>query len=377
MLFEFENAYNLDTGDLLQIFYASGVHLNKDVSLSFSFVDPQGKLINSDITLKENPLIKNINYDIIDINGAVVYENYLQGLTRTFALTEINNIALFGEYKKDFGVRCSVSNFINDNKFIAEYYLYGNVPQISGVLINDGSGIRRYSQNLPYENINTGIIKDKIELNIEFSNNPTYILYDYIDIFSLEKDQNNNFLPIANGNFIYRYPILNNIQLFKIDITSDFLPSGNYSLAVVPYSKIGSGEAFYIEPVIVAETEKKIQEEPALIIKNEGLIENDFIEGSFIGDGDEIIDTIDLSKNKYHLFKYTTLIIDANKMCSSELKVIYNSLNLELKPLLTEYAISENNFINYKIESTESNLYLIANGASKGAQYRLSKTSIG
>ena len=376
MLLEFENAYNLDKGDLLQIFTASGVHLQRDVSLSFSFTDPQGKLISNDIQLRENPLIKNIDYDIIDASGNVIYENYLEGLTRTFSLKEIDNIALFGEYKKDFGVRCTVSNFINDNKFISEYYLYGNVPQISGILVNDGSGIRKYDQNLTYEDLGTGAINDKVQLNIEFLNNPKYVIYDYIDVYSTYVGENNDVVDIIDENFIYRYPILNNSQLFQIDLTRDFLNIGNHNLAIVPYSKIGSGEAFYIKPVIFTETPQIIEENPPSLAENGASVQNNLITASFIGGQDEIIDVIDLTTNTHNVFKYTTLIIDNDKMCSSELKIVYNNLDPDSIPSLTEYAISENNFINYKLEITESNLYLMANGASEGATYKLYKTSL-
>lgn len=376
MLFEFENAYNLDTGDLLQIFTASGVHLQRDVSLSFSFTDPQGKLISNDIQLRENPLIKNIDYDIIDISGNVIYENYLEGLTRTFSLKEIDNIALFGEYKKDFGVRCTVSNFINDNKFISEYYLYGNVPQISGVLINDGSGVRKYNQNLTYEDLGTGAINDKVQLNVEFLNDPKYVIYDYIDVYSTYVGENNDIVDIIDENFIYRYPILNNSQLFQIDLTRDFLNVGNHNLAIVPYSKIGSGEAFYIKPVVFTETPQVIQEESTIITANGSSVSNDLIIGSFISDQDEIVDVIDLTTNTHNVFKYTSKIIDNNKISSSELKIVYNNLDPDSVPSLTEYAINNENFINYKIQLTEENLYLIANGASIGASYTFYKTSI-
>jgi hypothetical protein len=380
MLFEFENIYNLDTGDLLQIFYASGVHLQKDVSLSFSFTDPQGKKINNDIELRNNPLIKNIDYDIIDISGNLVYENYSQGLTRTFSLKEIDNIALFGEYKKDFGVRCSVSNFINDSKFISQYYLYGNIPQISGVLINDGSGIRKYSQNLTYEDIGTGAVNDKIQLNIEFLNNPNYILYDYIDIYSSYQGENNDIVEIIDENFIYRYPILNNSQLFRIDITKDFLPPGNHNLAIIPYSKIGSGEAFYIKPVIATETQQVTTQQLPSTTENGNSINptsDNFIVGTFTSNKDEIIDIIDINTPTiYNIFNYTTKIIDNNKISSSELKIIYNKLDLDEPPSLIEYAINENNFMNYRLELTEENLYLIAGGASEGASYAFYKRSI-
>jgi hypothetical protein len=376
MLFEFENAYNLDTGDLLQIFRASGVHLQKDVSLSFSFTDPQGKQILSDVELRDNPLIKDISYDILDTGGNVVYENYLNDLVRTFTLKEIDNISLFGEYRKDFGIRATVSNFMNDNKFISEYYVYGNVPKISGVLISDGSGVRKYDEYLAYESIDTGILNDKIQLNIEFSNDARYISYDYIDVYA-SYDQDN--VEIIDENFVYRYPILNNTQAFQFNIDQNFLSNGEYNLAIIPYSKIGSGESFHIKPAVFSLTPEVAVPTPITQASNNGIsFTTDLITGTFLSNKDEIIDTLDITT--HNIFKYTTRIIDNDKVCSSELKVIVNgNLNLDLediKPQLIEYGFNEDNFINYKLSLIDSSLYLVANGASEGASYTLHKFSM-
>jgi len=376
MLFEFENSYNLNTGDLLEIFYGSGIHLQKDVTLSFSFIDPQGRLVSTDLDLRDNSLIKDINYDILNTNGETLYENYRTGLTRTFSLTEIENIALFGEYKKDFGVRVIVSNFINDNKFISEYYLYGNTPNISGVFVSDGSGYKNYTGNSSYNLMDTGFIYDQVELNVNFYNNPQYISYDYIDVYKI----NNENEQIIDENFIYRYSITNNLDLFNIEINQNYLNTGLHNLVLIPYSKIGSGDPFYINDIFLQSSETGIVTVESSII-NELLLNNgdelvkiNLITGFFINKNDEIIDI--LEKNSYRIIKYTTEIIDNYKISSSELKIIIHDTGSNSIPSLIEYGFGDNNFMNYRLETGESNIYLLANGANKGSFYKLYKTSM-
>lgn len=375
MLFEFENSYNLNTGDLLEIFYGSGVHLQKDVTLSFSFIDPQGRLVSTDLDLRDNPLIKDINYDILNINRETLYENYRTGLTRTFSLTEIENIALFGEYRKDFGVRVVVSNFINDNKFISEYYLYGNTPNISGVFVSDGSGYKNYTGNSSYNLMDTGFIYDQVQLNIGFYNNPQYISYDYIDVYKI----NNENEQIIDENFIYRYSFTNNFDSL-IEINQNYLDTGLHNLVLIPYSKIGSGDPFYINDVFLQSSKTGIVTvEPSTInelLLNNGdeLVKINLITGFFINKNDEIIDIIE--KNSYRVIKYTTEIIDNYKISSSELKIIIHDTGSNSIPTLIEYGFGDNNFMNYRLETGESNIYLLANGANKDSFYKLYKTSM-
>jgi hypothetical protein len=376
MLFEFENSYNLNTGDLLEIFYGSGVHLQKDVTLSFSFIDPQGNVIGSDLELRNNPLIKDISYDILNTNRETLYENYKIGSTRTFSFKEIENIALFGQYEKDFGIRAVVSNFINDNKFISEYYVYGNVPKISGVFLLDGSGFKIYNDDLSYNIINSGFIYDKIELEINFLNNSQYISYDYIDIY---KSDNEN-IEIVNDNFIYRYPIVNSFDLFKIEIDRNYLNTGFSNLAIIPYSKIGSGDVFYLNNVFLKENETPITpiDSPTVnelkLGSQDEIVKINVITGYFNSNNNEIIDIIE--KNHHKVIKYTTEIYNNNKISSSELKIIIHDSKFNSIPSLIEYGFGENNFINYELQTGESNLYLIANGGSKGSFYKLYKTSM-
>lgn len=381
MLYEFENGYNLNTGDLLPIFYASGVHLNKDVSLAFSIVDPQGKSILNDLELRENPLIKNISYDILDINGKTLYENYSQGLTRLFSLKELENISIFGNYTKDFGVRATVSNFINDNKFISEYYLYGNVPSILEVQVSDIEGTSITSGYQYYGIVDSEIINleptyDEIKVEVHFENKTQYLLYDSIDVYSATGKNP----EIIDENFLYSAKV-NNIDNVVLNIGEGYLNTGiSYNLALVPFSKLGSGDAFYIGTHSLISSNTGIDYTPEETVTNNIQISNgldsvkiDFITGSFISGRDEIIDIIE--KNKYKTIKYTTQIINSNnEVSSSELKIVISNTGNDYIPSIIEYGFNDNNYMNYKLATGYDYIYLIADGASMPANFKLYKT---
>ena len=138
---------------------------------------------------------------------------------------------------------------------------------------------------------------------------------------------------------------------------------------------------FYIKPVILAQspevslefndTQKTSLGE--LIISNgENLVKTNLITGSFTNDKEEIIDII--NKVDYKIIKYTTQIIDNNRILSSELKIIIDDDGNN--PTLMEYGFGENNFINYRLEIGDSDIYLIASDINAGSFFKLHKTSM-
>jgi hypothetical protein len=58
-MYEFDKNYSLDLDALTIDHVASGVHLDRDVSLYFSFQDPLGNNITNDAELRDNPFITN------------------------------------------------------------------------------------------------------------------------------------------------------------------------------------------------------------------------------------------------------------------------------------------------------------------------------
>ena len=78
-MYEFETFFDVNTGNLTQVFSGSGVHLNKDVTFSFGLIDQQANVVNSDQQLIANPLINTIAFDILNSDGSVAIPNYLSG----------------------------------------------------------------------------------------------------------------------------------------------------------------------------------------------------------------------------------------------------------------------------------------------------------
>jgi hypothetical protein len=156
-VFEFPTNFIVDTGALDQVYTGSGVHLNRDVTFNFSFLDNQQNLIASDSDFINNPLINLITYDVLDTGGNVIFANYKSGSTSTsLQITAQENENLFGTYTKDFGVRATVSNFVDATTFQAEFYVYGNVPKIQYYQANDSSSTTSKNIEIVYENPSTG-----------------------------------------------------------------------------------------------------------------------------------------------------------------------------------------------------------------------------
>jgi hypothetical protein len=145
-MFEFDTAFNVNTGELDFSYAGSGVHLNKDVKFSFSLLDPMGNIIENDAEMIANPLINEVIFDIIDTGGNMLYPAYESGVTsRSLEITESENESIFGSYNPNFGVRVTVTNKIGTDPFVSEFYTYGNTPIVSNYNVNDGSGFEDYS----------------------------------------------------------------------------------------------------------------------------------------------------------------------------------------------------------------------------------------
>ena len=156
-VFEFPTDFIVDTGALDQIYTGSGIHLNRDIIFSFSFLDNQQTTVSSDIEFINNPLINLITYDILDTGGNVVFANYKSGTTSTtLQITETENENIFGNYTKDFGVRATLSNYVTNDVFQAEFYVYGNVPKIQYYNVNDGRSTVSKNIEIIYQNPSTG-----------------------------------------------------------------------------------------------------------------------------------------------------------------------------------------------------------------------------
>lgn len=150
-IYEFDSLFDLNSNDLSIVATGYSVHNSKDVRFTFNITDRQSKNINSKSAIIENPFLNNIDIDILTNSGILIYPNYISGSTNNiFSFSEQENIAVFGKYQKDFGIKVStISN--NANIHSTEYYVYGNPLEIQSVSIRDGTGYWLNNNPIQYQ----------------------------------------------------------------------------------------------------------------------------------------------------------------------------------------------------------------------------------
>jgi hypothetical protein len=375
MPYEFEPTFSVNTEDLSLVYTGSGVHNNKDVTIFFDLIDPEDSEIFSDYELQNNPLIQSVKYDILDIDGNLVYDDFLVAKTRSITFTYQNNVSLFGEYQKDFGIRATVYNTINEDLFTAEFYLYGNTPEFSGIsYLNDGGFTNPYLQIYP--------VYDKSEIGVVFNNNSNYINYDKVDLYY----SNTGFLSEINSSYFFASKKMTSVSsagIFDLIINVGSLSYDiPYYFTAIPYSILGSGDAFYFGPITFkpefsGQAEEQITNSNQFqLIHGESSMNLDFITGHITGSGLSTIDIIE--RGLYNTISYTTQIIDGNNtVYSSELKLVdTNNSSIGSGISISEYAISSNSNITYSIQTGELYAYLNVSGVIPTGIYKLYKTSI-
>jgi len=147
IIYEFEPIFNLNTGDLSAVATGYSVHRTKDVSFVFNVTDRQLNILNSPSALLENPFLRSVDIDVLDISGNTVYDNYITGsFENVFTFTEAQNTGLFsglfsgsGLYGKNFGIGISAVGE-NANVHSSRYYVCGNPLEMQSISIVDSSG---------------------------------------------------------------------------------------------------------------------------------------------------------------------------------------------------------------------------------------------
>jgi hypothetical protein len=139
-IYEFEPIFDLNTGDLSITATGYAVHRYKDVAFSFNVTDRQLNVLNSPSALLENPFVRSIDIDILDISGNIVSGNYVTGsFENVFTLTESENTGIFGVYTKNFGIGISTVGE-NANIHSSKYFVYANPLEMQSISITDSSG---------------------------------------------------------------------------------------------------------------------------------------------------------------------------------------------------------------------------------------------
>jgi hypothetical protein len=429
-MFEFDTNFNINTGDLNLSYVGSGVHLYKDVTFSFSLLDPLGTIIENDAQLISNPLVDKVIFDILNTGGNLIYQNYKSGTTsRSLTITEAENISIFGKYEPNFGVEVTVTNKIGSSPFKSKFYAYGNELSIDEFKVYDGSGLSNYSQNNFWSfnftsgEINNFYVKtsqggnviigwgndfkiynsqevvsevfyaDSInsvlnEIIVEntYQNNLTYVNIDRYDIYASTED--NIILPESETinklqNQFYKASIKREFfdDLYKFNIKPiGFEYDVPYYFKAVPFSSVGSGRAISFGPNVFKSfisTGEEIQTSNQFqLIHGESSMKLDFLTGQIITTGLSTIDIIE--RGIYNTILYTTQITDSNNtVYSSELKIVDTNNSLIGSGIsFSEYAISNNSRVVYSATADQSYIYVHVQNVFPTGIYKLYKTLI-
>ena len=247
---------NIDFTDLSTTITVSGVRLLKDVTINTSIIDNISGEVDSASDFLENPFTSKLNVDILNQDGSVAYQNFLQDYkSNNFTFTEYDNINVFGEYEKDFGVQMKVVGN-DDSEQTTKLFLYGNHPYISGIDIQDVSGAKRFSGSM---GVGSGISAigqtGAITGVISFFNDPEYIVFDKLEVYSSKSSS--EFVNQIDPNIVLTRPILESSSQFAFNIDENsfaFSDSSEFFLHFVTYGQFGTGDVWTIGPHNFANT---------------------------------------------------------------------------------------------------------------------------
>ena len=148
---EFTSTYEYDENDLYSLGVGSGVHLDKDVFISFGFIDREGSLLRDKNQISKNKYIKSVVFDVLDIDNNLIFENYQSGYLTSLSITEKDNESIFGQYKKDFCIGFRLQDFSTSIVSSGKYYVYGNDLSVSSIKTYDSLGETVFNEPLgPY-----------------------------------------------------------------------------------------------------------------------------------------------------------------------------------------------------------------------------------
>lgn len=242
-LFEFDPVFNVDTGNLNQIFTGSGVHSQKDVTLFFDILDQQLNTISSNQQFLENPLISGCVFDILNIDGTTAAANFFTGkYSRSVTVSALDNENIFGTYKKDFGVRCKLPNSFDGSIFTGVFLAYGNVPNILDIVPNhvEFSGAPQATESF--------------DASIVLQNNLRFTQMDRYDVYALTGsgsavNELTYLDPTAQEGYLFSQSAVNVSNAYALTINKGVLTDNiPYYFTVVPYGALGSGKSFVFGP---------------------------------------------------------------------------------------------------------------------------------
>jgi len=242
-LFQFDPAFNVDTGNLNQIFTGSGVHSQKDVTFFFDILDQQLNTISSSQQFLENPLISGCVFDILNIDGTTAAANFFTGkYSRSVTVSALDNENIFGSYKKDFGVRCKLPNSFDGSIFTGVFLAYGNVPNILDIVPNysEFSGASQATESF--------------DASIVLQNDLRFIQMDRYDVYASTGagsavNELTYLNPTAQEGYLFSQSVVNVSNAYALTINKgELTENAPYYFTVVPYGALGSGKSFVFGP---------------------------------------------------------------------------------------------------------------------------------
>ncbi len=367
---EFDPFFDVDTGNLNQIFTGSGVHLQKDVTFFFDILDQQLNTVSSNQQFLENPLISGCVFDVLNIDGTTAFENFFTGkYARSVTVSALDNEDIFGTYRKDFGVRCKLPNTFDGSIFTGVFLAYGNVPNILDLVPNytEFSGAPQATESF--------------SAAIVLQNDLRYTQMDRYDIYALTGSGSAvnelTFLnPTAQEGYLFSQSATNVSDSYALTINKgELLENTPYYFTVVPYGALGSGSPFVFGPTTFVPKETNlilptIDASALNLYSNTGFSSTVYKTGLFASDR-EILHQF--SSGEFSSVKYFVEIYWNSIRQLSELKGVINDTGLHL----TSEPVNDTS-TTYQLRSIFGGLCgLEASGSSySGSSYKLQATMI-
>ena len=258
-VFEFEPSFEYDKENIGILGKGKAVHSKKDVTFNMSFYNNAGTKLNSS-KAQSSRTFNGATYDIINILGEPVYENYFSGYKTRLTITEEENIKLFGSYQKDFGIKIQTKDAFLGNGGAAEFYTYGNLLHIGSVQVNDALGTTTWQTNVSgipeTEGVSpSGKLVNALSLKANIDNNMSYVTPSHFDVYVSDKE---SFDIKDSGVIRKRIPIIESKKQNSVTANESWgmKPNKDYWFGLVGYSKLGSGNLVKVGPNKISRKEE-------------------------------------------------------------------------------------------------------------------------
>lgn len=319
--------FDVDTGNLNQVFTGSGVHLKKDVTFFFDILDQQLNTVSSNQQFLENPLIGGCVFDILNADGTTAAENFVTGKnSRSLTVSALDNENIFGSYQKDFGVRCKLPNTFDGSIFTGEFYAYGNVPNILDI-VPDYSEFSGAAQAT--ELINASIV---LQNDLNFTQMDRYDVYALTGSGSAVNELT-YLSPFQQEGYLFSQSASDVINARSLTINRGSLAQNvPHYFTVVPYGTLGSGRPFVFGPATFVTVENIIlfpeTNTSALnLYHGNSFSQSVYKTGRFLSDTGILHE---FSSGQFSSVKYFIEISGGGQRALSELKGVINATGFDL-----------------------------------------------